>query len=60
VDSHIDAISVTAFVADDKSNSSFADPLAGTGEGTGAMQRFLQPLHHLPQGEDAERKLASF
>jgi hypothetical protein len=60
VDAHIYAISATACVPDDKSNSGFADPLAGTGEGTGAMQRFLQSLHHLPEGQDAERELASF
>jgi hypothetical protein len=37
VDTHADAVSSTARVADDKSNSGVADPLAGTGEGTGAM-----------------------
>ena len=41
---------------DDPSHPSAADPPAGAGEGAGALQGLLQQIHHLPQGQDAERE----
>jgi hypothetical protein len=44
------------FVSDDPSHSGAADPPARAGEGSGALQGLLQQIHHLPQGQNAERK----
>ena len=43
---------------DDQSHPSATDPPSGTGESSGALQGLLQPLHHLPQGQNAIGKLA--
>ncbi len=40
--------------SDDRSDPGAADPPAGAGEGAGALQGFLQQIHHLSQGQDAE------
>ncbi len=42
--------------SDDRSDPGAADPPAGAGEGAGALQGFLQQIHHLSQGQDAERE----
>ncbi len=42
--------------SDDRSNPGAADPPVGAGKGAGALQGFLQQIHHLSQGQDAERE----
>lgn len=41
-------------VSDDKVDPGSEDPPAGAGEGPGAVPGLLQPLHRLPQVQDAE------
>lgn len=43
-------------VTDDKSHSSAADSSVGAGEGAGIVQGLLQQVHHLPEGQNAERE----
>ena len=44
------------FSADYNGHPSPSDTPPGAGEGAGAVQRLLQPVHHVPQGQDAERE----
>lgn len=44
---------------DDQGHPGAADPSAGAGKGAGALQGLLQSLHHVSQGQDAEREPAA-
>lgn len=46
-------------IADDQGDTGAAYPSAGAGEGTGVVQGLLQQVHHVPEGQDAERELAA-
>lgn len=46
-------------IADDQGDTGAAHSSPGVGEGTRALQRLLQQIHHVFEGQDAKRKLAA-
>lgn len=44
---------------DDQGDTGAADSSTRIGEGSGAVQGFLQQVHHVPEGQDAEREFAT-
>lgn len=46
-------------IADDQGDTGAAYPSAGAGEGTRVVQGLLQQVHHVPEGQDAEREPAA-
>lgn len=45
--------------ADDQSDTGAADSPTRTGKSAGAVQGLLQQVHHVPEGQDAERESAT-
>ena len=46
-------------IADDKSHTGAANSSSRIGEGAGTLQRLLQQVHYVSEGQDAERKSAT-
>lgn len=44
---------------DDQGDTGTADSPTRAGKGAGAVQGLLQQVHHVPEGQDAERKSAT-
>lgn len=44
---------------DDQGDTGAADSPARVGKGSGAVQGLLQQVHHVPEGQDAERESAT-
>lgn len=57
---HITSLLITRTrIADDQGDTGAAYPSAGAGEGAGVVQGLLQQVHHVPEGQDAEREPAA-